>query len=173
MADTREIVIKLVVNETAKSENKGKSNDNVTETGEINLSQLLHPIRTAENALKKSFPKSAVAYNYAKNAIKSTVSYALNRNFSLKEDYMSEVGLNNALSVIDRISSFSTALTLGASIGGPIGAGISAVGWVSNEVISAFQKYDRQQISLNEMNYQSTFSRTRMGLIDGGRGTEN
>lgn len=173
MADSREIVIKLVVDSSDSKDSKGKSNDNVKEDGGINLTQLLHPVRSFEKTLKERAPVAGVAFHYAFNAAKSGVMYALNRNFSLKEDYQSEVALNNTFAFIGKLSSAGSAIGAGAMIGGPFGAAVAAVGWVGNEIVSAFQKYDQQQISLNEMNYQSTFQRTRMGLIDGGRGTEN
>lgn len=173
MADTREVVIKLVVSGNGEKENGGRSGDNISENGQTNLSEILHPIKTAESALKKSFPKTALTFNYAFNVTKSGLLYAINRNYNLREDYMSEVALNNTFSLINKISSAGSAIAAGALVGGIPGAVIGGVGWLGNEIMSAYQKYDQQQIGLNEMNYQSTFQRTRMGLIDGGRGTEN
>lgn len=170
MADTREIVIKLIVDSDSEGESQAKKEK---KDGGINLSQLLHPLKTAEKALKERFPVAGIAFGYAVNATKSSVLYALNRNFSLKEDYQMEVTFNNTMNLISKFSSGVSAIGAGALIGGVPGAIMAAVGWGINQVVSGYQKYDQQQISLNTMNYTSTFQRVRAGLVDGGRGTEN
>lgn len=180
MADTREIVIKLKVVGKGDGEVTEKEKNTDSVSGLKILNNIIHPVKSLEKALSNKVAGAGMVMNYAIQAVKSNVLYVVNRNFSLREDYQNEVTMSNAFGLIGKASSFGSAIAGGAiagSAGGPVGAIVGAVigatGWTVNQFVGASQKYDQQQIALNEMNQQSTFQRTRLGLIDGGRGTEN
>lgn len=180
MADTREMIIKLVVSGDGDSleEKMGKTTD--TKSGLKILNNILHPVKSAVKAVDSKLPGIAIFANYAFSYTKSAVLYGLNRNFRLKEDYQSELTVQNTLNVFGKFTSLGAAMGGGAiagsgggAVGAVVGAVVAGVGWGMNEIVSAVQRHDQQNLSLNETNTQSTFKRVRLGLIDGGRGTEN
>ena len=109
----------------------------------------------------------------AKNSIKNFATYEFGKYFQLSENYMAEQDMQNALTAINKVSSFATATVGGAILGGPVGAVIGGVGWAANEGFQMYQKAEQNQIQLNQTNYETAFSRTRAGLYDNGRGTLN
>jgi hypothetical protein len=179
MADTREIVIRLVAEES--EENLSLSmGENQKSNQTTNLSKILHPISTMKSNFNRQNPILGMAVNIAYQNIKNGVAYSLNRSFSLTEDYMSEMVVNNVINTIGQITSLWGSVSAGAlagigggPIGAVVGATVGALGWLANAGMQSYQRYDQQQISLNEVNVQTTFQRVRLGLVDGGRGTEN
>ena len=58
-------------------------------------------------------------------------------------------------------------------VGGPVGAAVGAVSWGVNEFIQNKANLSGYYQDLNASNFNMQFNRTRAGLIDEGRGTEN
>ena len=58
-------------------------------------------------------------------------------------------------------------------VGGPTGAVIGAAGWVGSEILQNQASLSSYYSSINATSMQTEFSRTRAGLVDNGRGTEN
>lgn len=177
MADDRRIVIELKAENhqafvgAPKSENKQES---------FNLSNLAHPIKSIE---KNTIGKNVIAYqaySLVKQQIKAVAMYEINKYFSLTENYTTQQSFNNALTAIGKVASFGTTVVSGAMMGssmGPVGAAVgaavAAVGWTANESIQIYQRFDQQNRELATMNTQSQFQMTRMGLVDGGRNSQN
>lgn len=103
----------------------------------------------------------------------STLESSANRYFYMKEDYLGEQVYRNVKSNISKMSGAVQTIVAGAKIGGGVGAAIATVGVVANEGLSVFNKYASLENQMNTLNYGMEFSRTRAGLIDNGRGTEN
>lgn len=177
--DEKRIVIEI---KTTDSNNGGGSSSGTSQknNGEIDLNALVHPIKSIEaQTLGKSVLLNQ-AYQYTKTAVKSIVSYQINRYFSLTEDYKSEQILSNTLNIIGKVSALGSAIGAGAITGsaaGPVGTAIGAVvgaaGWTINEAIQGVHRFDQVGIQLNQMRYDVAFAKTKLGLIDGGKGTEN
>lgn len=181
MADTRNIVIELKASGSGSETGNSLSNENTKEENQItNLTQLLHPVKTFEKQIIGKNIIVGQAYQYAKNAIKSSATYEINKYFSLTENYSAQQDMDNALTSIGKVVSFTTTVGSGALTGaaaGPagaiVGAIVATVGWVGNEAIQTYQRFDQQTRSLAGMNVESSFQLTRMGLVDGGRGSYN
>ena len=127
-----------------------------------------------------AFAITLYALNEVKNSIVKTASQGWNRHIDMKEDYLASNNMNEIKAKLGAVKSYASAAITGAkigSIGGPIGAAVgAAVGTVANlgnRVINYALAQTRYNEQNNAMNAQTNFSRVRMGLMDGGRGTEN
>ena len=119
-------------------------------------------------------------FESAKNNLKTIILYQLNRQFNLDEDYKAQMTMNNTLNIIGGITGMVGSTATGALLGlkyGPVGAVVGAtIGLASNLVTSAiqyYQKKDQENLRLTQIRHDATFNQMRLGLIDGGRGTEN
>ena len=173
MAETRKITIEIVT--TEKKEESSTPTQNVEETKEsgFNLRKLLHPIKNLEKATVGKNVFLNQAYQQAKQMIVKTFNTSINRYFSLSEDYMSENSYNQVSTMISKGTSLGTAIVSGAIVGGVGGAVVSTIGWAASEFIQNQASLSSYHQSLNAANYQASFSGTRAGLVDNGRGTEN
>jgi len=177
MADERRIVIELKAQNNQVTGGSGKSDD---KQESFDLSALAHPIKSLE---KKTLGKNIIvyqAYSLAKQQIKTVALYEMNKYFSLTENYTAQQSMNNALTALGKVSGFGTATIGGAVTGsaaGPVGAAVgavvAAVGYTVSEGIQIYQRFDKQNRDLATMNTQSQFQLTRMGLVDGGRNSQN
>lgn len=102
-----------------------------------------------------------------------TIESSANRYFYMKEDYLGETTYRNVKSNISKVAGSVATIVAGAKVGGGWGAAVATVGVVVNEGISIFNKYASLENQMNTLNYGMEFSRTRAGLTDNGRGTEN
>lgn len=178
MADNKRIIIELrtITGNGGSASRSGDSGDDSSSAHDdtANLNYIIHPIKSAEKALLGKSVLLNQAYGLAKQAVKQSVMYGINRHFNLTENYMAQTDMQNILTTIGKVSSLASAVGAGAMLGaGAPGAIIAAVGWVVNEGIGVYQRFDQAYIQLNEGNMQSNFQRVRMGLTDGGRGTQN
>lgn len=177
MADERKIVIELKPQDVNKSVGDGEKKN---KQDSYDLSALAHPIKYLE---KNTIGKNVIAYqaySLVKQQIKTMAMYEINKYFSLTENYTAQQNMNNALTAISKVASFGTTVVGGAMTGsalGPYGAAagaiVAAVGWTVNESIQVYQRFDQQRRDLATMNTQSQFQLTRMGLVDGGRNSQN
>lgn len=109
----------------------------------------------------------------AKEIVISTIETDASRYFYMKEDYLGETVYRNIKNNVGKAIGAVSTVAAGAKLGGAPGAAIAAVGVVVNEGISIFNKYATLENQMNTLNYGMEFSRTRAGLVDNGRGTEN
>lgn len=114
-----------------------------------------------------------MAYDRAKGNITSAANLMINRYFSLSENYIAEVDYNNAMTITNKGVGLFMSVKAGASVGGVPGAIISAVAWGTNEFVSYQNRMSGYYQALNATNYQTEFDRSRLGLTNGGKGTEN
>lgn len=180
MADTRNIVIELKLKDSNGGNSLSSKSTEDKKESELDLSALLHPIKTVE---KNTLGKNVVvfqAYQYAKSAIKQMAMYEINKYYSLTENYKAQQDMSNSLTSISKVTGFGSTIVAGAMTGsslGPVGtvagAIVAAVGYAANEGIQTYQRFEQQNRNLATMNVQSSFQLTRMGLIDGGRGSYN
>lgn len=172
MADSRNIVIELKLKDSGGN-SLSEKNAEEKSGGEVDLKALLHPVKTIEKATLGKHVVVYQAYNKAKAMLKQEAMYEINKYFSLTENYKAQQDMNNALATIEKVTGFGTAVIAGAMTGGPWGAVAAGVGYVGSEIIQTYQRFDQQNRNLATMNVESTFQLTRMGLIDGGRGSYN
>ena len=89
---------------------------------------------------------------------------------------MSQNIYNNVKHSIQKsVQLFSTAknVAIMAATGNYVGAAVTAGAAIINEGMQYYQRMSGYYQALNATNYQTGFSATRAGLVDGGRGTEN
>lgn len=113
------------------------------------------------------------AFNQVKNRIIQTASTMWNRYVDMKEDYLAQNNMNVIKAHVGAVSSYATSASAGYAMGGVIGAAIGVVGNAVNRAVSYKTTRANYNEQNNAMNAQTNFSRVRMGLIDGGRGTDN
>lgn len=180
MADSRNIVIELKVNnsQAVGADSNNKSEDELSSASLLKTA--LHPIKSLEKATVGQNILVYQAYNYAKQQIKQVAQYTIGKYFSLTENYTAQQDLENVKTTISKVAGFGSAIISGAMMGsmaGPGGAAagaiIATVGSGINEAISIYQRFKEQDRSLINMNVQSNFQLTRMGLVDGGRDSMN
>lgn len=115
------------------------------------------------------------------NIAMQTAQVSLNRYFSMSENYMAETDYQNAMTMINKskslYSTIASGAMAGAAVGGPMGAAvgtiISAGAWGINEYVNYQQRMSNYYQNLNATRYQTEFDRTRLGLTNEGKGTEN
>jgi len=182
MADSRNIVIELKAQNGAATDSSrnGATSSDSTNPGQV-LSTMLHPVKSLEKATIGQNVLAFQAYQYAKSQIVSVARYELGKYFSLTENYTAQQDMSNIMTAISKAASFGTSVVSGAmtglQVGGVhgaiIGASIAAVGTGVSEAIGIRNRFIEQNRFLINTNLQSNFQLVRMGLVDGGRGTEN
>ena len=158
--ETRKVTIEIVTTESKPNPIKPKPTE---EDGEIK--------RTEFDNLKSVLINQA--YNQAKSLVSQAVNSSLNRYYNMKEDYMLENNINSIRTAINKTSSFATTIVGGAMVGGAVGGVIAGVGWLGSEAISYSNRWKDTYAQINATNYNKTFTKDRLGLTDGGKGTEN
>lgn len=172
MAETRKITIEILNTQVEKKDEEASNQQEVNDN-KGKLQKLLHPIKTVEKAI---FGKNVFlnqAYQKSKELVVKTLNASANQYFSLSEDYFAETAYKNISTGIGKATSLGSTVVSGAIVGGVGGAIVSGVVWVAGEFIQNQATLSSYHQSLNAANYQSGFSRTRSGLVDNGRGTEN
>ena len=121
-----------------------------------------------------------VAINLKATALRAA-NISASRYFSLTENYIAENDLQNFKNVTGGLlrvgTSIATNAWAGMKIGGAYGAAagaiIGAATWIVNEELNYQQKMSNYYQNLNATRYQTEFDRTRAGLVNEGKGTEN
>lgn len=155
------------------------------------------PRKILSKALDEAFPTLAKVKNSdlaqftikkAGAVLSSSVSYATNRYFSLKEDYLSENVYNNIKSGVTKGLGMANSLISGAAAGaktgsvfGPVGTAVGAVlgaavggfGYGANQYVQYQQKMSGYYQQLNATNAQTQFQAKRLGLSNEGQNTLN
>lgn len=180
MADERKIVIELK-NAGAVQENKKDTGTSLESDGSFNLSTAMSKGMTAGAIANTAW--ISIATTLAKDTLeefKQVAAYDINKFFNLRDDYIGEMRFNHIKTAWQKAQSLSGAMSAGATMGAmggtagmAVGAVIGATFWFVSEIISSYQRAETQRIALDTAKYQSAFQLTRLGLIDGGRGTEN
>ncbi|WP_281512132.1 hypothetical protein [Mammaliicoccus vitulinus] len=183
MADSRKIIIEIVGNgSTSSSYNKSSvlsDKDNGQES-RYDISDFLHPIKTFESKVLSKFLLANYTINNSVNLIKRAATQTIDRYFSLSEDYLNESVYNNAMTALSNVGSVVSSVASGiqiGSVGGAPGMIIGAAIGLTSSLVSLDLQYKSRLSSyytqLNATNIQTKFTAARMGLLDGGRNTEN
>lgn len=109
----------------------------------------------------------------SKQTISNAINKSLTRYATLTEDYMTEQDLGNTMKVINFSANSVFAVSAAGSMGGVAGAGIALAAIGVNTVINLQSRLSSYYQSLNASNFNQQFTATRLGLVDGGKGTEN
>lgn len=174
MASDKKITVEVIGRDVEYASNGGGTSKQTKQNnGRINLSALISPLKTDEKEILADNIITQKAVNDIKGLISNGVTYSLTRRLTLSEDYMAQNDMNIAITGINKVSSLFTAIFAGMKIGGSVGAGVGMVAYVALEGLNAYQRYDQAYIQVNEQNYETSFQRTRLGLNDNGRGTQN
>lgn len=167
MADTRKIVIEI---QGGSSSSDGKSKE---ERESSLTSKLLHPIKSIEKATVGKNVLLNQAYQNTKSLVIQTASTSINRYFSLSEDYIMQNTVSNTMTTLNKVKGLGQSVLLGAQIGGPVGTFFGLGAWGVSEFITNQANLSSYYEGINAANYQTQYTRTRAGLVDNGRGTEN
>lgn len=169
MAEERRIIVEIVSRTENNSSNSNAGGDDPKELpgSQQNIKE------KNENYGNTAKVVGKMAWNNTKSFIGTTVSAVTNRYFSLSENYVAETDYNNFSAMINKGKSLVSTVAAGYLTGGVAGAAISAVAWGTNEFISYQNRMSGYYQALNATNYQTQFDRSRLGLTNEGKGTEN
>lgn len=174
MPDERRIVIELKPVD-------GKGNDSSKDKSyslRDFLEDIQHPVKSLEKATLGKNVLIYRTYQQGKELIKNAATFQLQKYFNLTENYKAEQTLENALNVISNVSSIGTSIIGGAlaglSVGHPVLGGVIGAGFaIGNQMLNTWKTYDQQNRQITTSNLQSAFQKTKLGLVDDGRGTLN
>ena len=132
---------------------------------------------------RASAAKSAVKQinTFVARELVAEVSFEINRYLSLSEDYKNAVRLANIKTTVNKVKALGqsavNAFVLGSQLGGPVGGVIGAfigVGMAGiSEAAELKRQYNEQDLQLALNDRATGYARSRLGLIDNGRGTYN
>ena len=166
MAEEKKIVIEIV---TKSEEPKEENDDNTKKNKEIKGSNKSQ--KSNNNNTSIILAKAVVASTVA--LAKRVVMDGIQRNYSLTENYIAQNDMRNLQTAINKVGGFTASIGGGFAVGGVPGAVIGAVTWGANEFVSYQKRMSGYNQQLNATNYQTAFDRSRLGLTNEGRGTEN
>lgn len=173
MAEERKITIEILDGGGSSSSNsQNKVDDSEEQVGKV-INKIMHPIKTLESS---TIGKSVIAnqvYQQSKQMLTQTIDLSVNRYYTLTEDYLGQTNYQHIKTSYSKIKGLASSIAGGAMVGGPIGAAVGAVSWGVNEFIQNKANLSGYYQDLNASNFNMQFNRTRAGLIDEGRGTEN
>lgn len=176
MAEIRKIVIEIGVSPNNNNNNGGGSSSSLTKPlKQQKFKNSLKSEMEIENEQAKQQMTSIVKMGVEKSLqiIKQSASLGMKRYFSLTEDYIGENNLNNFSTTVSKVSGLVSSIKTGFETGGAAGGIIGAVTWGVSEYIGYQSRINSYYSSLNATNYNTSYERTRAGLVDNGRGTEN
>jgi len=177
-----EIIIKSEsgTNNDASGSNTSETTNSINKDGTTNLGTYLHPVATAEKHILGKSVLLNQAFSYAVKDVQTGISASLHRYTSMKEDYMLNNTINHVETTVGKVTGAGSALLSGAmvgSVGGPAGAiagaTIAVVGYGIGQAFNYQSRMSGYNMALNESNAGINYNRTRAGLEDNGKGTEN
>ena len=165
MADERKIVIELTAVGTDDDDDDAKNDE------EKEAKKRQKKIKSVVKQL------GAVAFR----EITTQALYDLEKYTSLSDDYKTSITVSNIKATVNKVMSLGkstfAAAKLGFEIGGGQGAAIGAVigagVTITTEALSLIRQYETQSLNLRFADTEAKYARTRLGLIDNGRGTQN
>lgn len=165
MADDRRIVIELkAIGEDEEDEEK-KTSDEEKEA------------KKRSNKIK-SVTKQLIGQSF--QMLETQVLYQLDKYVSLTDDYKTGVMIDNIKTTISKVKGLGGSVLSGvkvaSTIGGGLGAGLglAVVGaYVTSEGLNIARQHETQSLNLRLADKEAKYARTRLGLIDNGRGTQN
>lgn len=175
MADTRKITIEILSDsyDNLNVENNKQSVENT-------IQKIMKPMAKEQTNVNAKTIILNQSYQHAKQLLSQSIELTLNRAFSLTEDYINQNNYQNIRKAYSLAASFGSSLIGGAMVGGAAGPGGAAIGaiisvssWGANQVIQNKAALSSYYQDLNAANFNTDFSRTRAGLVNEGRGTDN
>lgn len=164
-SDTRKITIEILgEGDGSGSSDKSKSKKNDKKKNK-KIKEEIIKAEAYKNAIKQSF-----------NTAINVAEFAMNRYFTLSEDYLSQNLYNNVKNSISKsIQLGKTAFSVAtmAATGNIPGAIVTGATAIIDEGMQYYQRMSGYYQALNATNYQTGFSATRAGLVNDSRGTEN
>jgi hypothetical protein len=175
MAEIRKIVIEIgTTQKNATASNNAHSSSSTGGKKSV-LSSKLKPSLYYENkeAEQQLLSLKTMAIQNSIQAVKQSVNLGMRRYFSLTEDYIAENTLSNISVAINKGVGLASNIIAGASAAGPAGAVVGMAAWGVTEFSNYQARMSGYYSSLNATNYNNSYERTRAGLVDNGRGTDN
>ena len=167
MAEEKKIIIEVVTNTVTQNNNNNNNNQPIpgsnkdakqSHTSEVStVKQIMKKVKSIDNTLN----------------ITSAINMGIERHLSLTENYIAQNDMNNLKTTWGKMSSLGKSVVTGALTGGWAGAITAAASWGTREYANYQQRIGGYYQALNATNYQTEFDRSRMGLTNEGKGTEN
>lgn len=169
MAEERRIIVEIV-----SKNSEMQTNPNNPEEKKEELPGSQQSIKVKHISVDKTARSlTSMIKDRGEGLLRQSLTTTVNRYFSLSENYMAETDYSNVMTTINKGKSFVSTVKVGAAIGGWAGAAIGAAAWGVNEFVSYQSRMSNYYQNLNATNYQTQFDRSRLGLTNEGKGTEN
>lgn len=177
MADNRKITIEILSSEGDSSQKKEQKPENDVKKA---INKIMHPIKNSSLGDKASFVIINQAFQQAKQMLVQGADYMFGRYYSLTEDYIGQTNYQNIKTAYSKVASGASSIIGGALTGASAGPAGAVIGAVIGAISWGFGEYTQNQAilsnyyqDLNSANFNTQYNRTRAGLINEGRGTEN
>lgn len=177
MADNRKITIEILSSEGDSSQTKEQKPENDVKKA---LNKIMHPLKNSSLSDKASFVVVVYALEQARKMLVQGADYMFGRYYSLTEDYIGQTNYQNIKTAYGKVTGGVSSIFGGALVGslaGPVGAVAGAVigafSWGVGEHTQNQSILSNYYQDLNSTNLNTQYNRTRAGLINEGRGTEN
>lgn len=176
MADEKKIVIEIVTQTVAGSSGGGAHRPNWGDSDKKTLPGSNDEKNKnffdfgGENSAKAA--KAALIAMVADTAV-NVGKMSVNRYFSLTENYIAETTASNLSTTASKLKSLGGSVAIGFATGNIGGAIVGAISWGVKEYTNYQQRMSGYYQQINATNYQTEFDRSRMGLTNEGKGTEN
>ncbi len=176
MADTREIVIRIVDDTTKDYELSSKDS-------KVDNKQAIAKVSGTASKTMKDFAWKTFSIKFARDLGRDLFDigkYYLTRPYRISDDYIGEVNTQNILNVATRVSgyaltvaSFTKIGSLGGPIGAVVGASVGTIAVASDIIWKEIKFHDNLLIQRTTYNQNLNFTQERAGVLNFGRQTLN
>lgn len=176
MADTREIVIRIIDGTTKEHDLSGKDS-------KVDTKDTIAKVSGTASKTMKDFAWKTFSIKFARDLGRDLFDigkYYLTRPYRISDDYIGEVNTQNILNVATRVGTY--ALTIASftkigSLGGPVGmiagASVGAIAVGVDVIWKEIKFHDNLLIQRTTYNQNLNFTQERAGVLNFGRQTLN
>lgn len=171
MAETREVVITIKgTGSTGGGTGGGKTViQNITNNNVSNVTNIIKNSSSTSNAEYDTGidAGTSVLTNQVFESLKKTLlteaKYQVNKYFSTRDDYIGQRNYNAAMSMANMVVGLGSSVLAGFMVGGPVGAIVAGATSVLSTAVSVYNTLDAQNLKVDQMNAQLSYTRQRSG----------
>lgn len=168
MAETREVVITI----KGTGSTGGGTGGGKTVIQSITNNNISNIITNSSSTSSAEYDTgidagTSVLTNQVFESLKKTLlteaKYQVNKYFSTRDDYIGQRNYNAAMSMANMVVGLGSSVLAGFMVGGPVGAIVAGATSVLSTAVSVYNTLDAQNLKVDQMNAQLSFTRQRSG----------
>ena len=146
-----------------------------TGNGEPSSDAKLEEEEKEKNSSKNSVKKVAAAYvtEQALSLLLNEAQYFFGKWENLNEDYVGQNNMQNTMRILNSVAGLATSTIAGGMVAGPLGMVVGATVGLMKNIINTQHTMREYRENVYQQIYSNYFFGTRVGFVNGGRGTEN